>query len=353
MSIKKILVISLFLLLLIFLTVFKFVRCNEKKKETSRSIQQSALPVDVYLVRDTSVTEKIGTIGTLTANESVSIVSEISKKVSDIYMEEGTFVKKGQLLFKLDDSDIRAEINTLKVEEELAAANEKREHALLDKGGISQERYDEAANRLKTLQAQIATLDVELSKTEIRAPFSGKIGLRSVSEGAWVSPDVPLADLQDVLLLKIVFAVPQRYAGEIYPGQKVTISTDHSPDVYSAVVQASEPAVDDKTRTLKVQALLRNPGVKLIPGTSVKVGLQLQSGEASLFVPTQALIPSQEGYSVFVVKDGKAVNIHVKTGERTAEAVQILENLVPGDTLITTNLLRVRPGIPVAIQNIR
>jgi len=353
MSVKKILLISLLLLLLVFLVLSKFIRCREQKKESSSSVKQSALPVDVYLVRDTSVTEEIRTIGTLEANESVQIVSEISKKVTGIYMKEGRFVKKGELLFKLDDSDILAEINTLRVEEELASANEGREHALLDKGGISQERYDEAANRLKTLQAKIATLEVELSKTEIRAPFSGKIGLRSVSEGAWVSPDLPLTDLQDVMLLKIVFNVPQRYAGEIDPGLKVSISTDHSPDVYTATVDAAEPAVDDKTRTLKVQALLPNPGGQLIPGTSVKVDLRLHTGEASLFVPTQALIPSQEGYSVFVVKGGKAVNLHVKTGMRTAGEVQILENLAPGDTLIITNLLRVRPGSDIAIQNIR
>lgn len=353
MSVKKILVISLFGLLLIFLVLFKFVKCNEKKPGIPQSSFQSALPVDVYLVRDTSVTEQIQTIGTLTANESVKIVSEISKKVTGIYMKEGTFVDQGELLFKLDDSDILAEISTLKVEEELAIANEKREGALLKKGGISQETYDNAFNRLKTLHAQIAVLEVALSKTEIRAPFRGKTGLRTVSEGAWVTPACALTDLQDIQKLKVIFTVPERYSGEIVPGQQVRIRTDRSPEAYTAIVEAAEPAVDTKTRTLKVQAIAENPNIRLLPGISVNVGIELRTKEASLFVPTSALIPSQQGYSVYLVKEGKAVNVLVKTGLRTNSRIQILENLNTGDTLITTNLLRIRPGMPVRIDNIQ
>lgn len=353
MSLKKILVISVLTLLLVFLVIFKILNSDKKKMATRLQASTTELPVDVFLVRDTTVTEEIETIGTLEARESVEIVSEISKKVTGIFMQEGVIVEKGKLLFKLDDNDIVAEIAKLKVEEELAIATDRRERTLLDKGGISQDTYDQVANKLKTIRAEIAILEVALSKTEIHAPFSGKIGLRNVSVGSWVTPSLTLADLQEIQTLKVIFSIPERYSGEVRSGQKVFIRTDRSPEEYPAIVEASEPAVDAKTRSLKVQALLSNTGTRFIPGISVHVRLELRIEQASLFVPTSALVPSQQGYSVYLVKNGKAERRLVKTGLRTASAVQILENLVEGDTLITTNLLRIKPEAHVRIVRIQ
>lgn len=353
MSRKKLLVISALILLLVFLMIFKILSSDEKKRATNLQVAKPELPVDVFLVRDTTVTEDIETIGTIEARESVEIVSEISKKVTGIFMQEGVIVEKGKLLFKLDDKDIVAEIGKLRVEEELAIATDRRERTLLDKGGISQDSYDQVSNRLKTIRAEIAILEVALSKTEIHAPFSGKIGLRNVSVGSWVTPSLPLADLQEIQTLKVVFSVPERYSGEVRSGQKVFIRTDRSPEEYPAIVEASEPAVDAKTRSLKVQALLSNTGIRFIPGISVHVRLELRIEQASLFVPTSALVPSQQGYSVYLVKGGKAEQRLVKTGLRTASSVQILESLAEGDTLITTNLLRIKPGAYVRIVKLQ
>jgi len=353
MSAKKILAISLAISILAFLVIFKFISCNQNKSTSTTSGIKTVLPVDVFLVRDTSIAEQFSTIGSLTANESVEIVSEISKKVTGIFMKEGKRVSKGQLLFKLDDSDILAEINTLKVEEELAVANEKRERALLDKGGISQETYDNASNRLKTIRAKIKVLETDLAKTEILAPFDGTIGLRHVSEGAWVTPETLLTDLHDLKKLKVIFTVPEKYSGDIRPGQKITVSTDYTPEHYSAIVDAFEPAVDIKTRTLKVQAILDNRHVSLIPGTSVDIDVALSSLSRSLYIRTSALIPSQKGYFVYLFKEGKAVKMPVKTGIRTQNNIQILKGLTAGDTLITTNLLRIRPGMPVMINTLQ
>lgn len=352
MSLKKILLLSALGLLVLFLILFKIFNGKEKNMGGKQHASASALPVDVFLVRDTSVAEEIETIGTLEARENVEIVSEISKKVTGIIMQEGTFVEQGQLLFKLDDKDIRAEIGKLKVEEELAIATERRERTLLEKGGISQDAYDQVYNRLKTIRAEIAILEVALSKTEIHAPFRGKIGLRNVSIGSWVTPSITLADLQDIQTLKVIFTIPERYSDEIRPGQKVIIRTDQTPEAYPAIVEATEPSVDVKTRTLKVQALMENTKIGLIPGISVHVSIQLRIEQANLFVPSYALVPSQQGYSVYLVREGKAVRQLVKTGLRTASVVQVIENLVAGDTLITSNLLRIKNGDPIKIIKI-
>jgi len=339
---KRILLFSGILIFLVGLFLIKVF--SDKKRRTQEMIANvnPAVPVEVRVVGDTSVQFSCTTVGTIKANESVEIVSEINRKVISIFMKEGSFVKKGQLLFKLDDADIIARIRKLTVEANLAAANESREKALLSKGGISRERYDEVANRLNTLNAEIEVLKVDLSKTEICAPFSGKIGLRSVSEGSLVHPNTVLASLQDVSRVKIDFAVPERYANDLRTGATIMFTTDYSPEKFFAVVEAIEPAVDLKTRTIGLRAFSDNKTGKLVPGASVKVELQIKDLGKNIFIPTSSLMPSIKGYTVFIVKSGKAKLMAVKTGLRTRESVQITEGLSIGDTLITTNLLRVK-----------
>lgn len=350
MTKKKILGISLAILVLLLLVLLKVFRETGSPSHSAAATTITALPVDAVVVRDTSVMAVVETIGTLEPNESVEIVPELSEKLVKIHLKEGSYVKQGELLFKLDDSEILAQLNTLRVQEELAAANEKREKALLTKGGVSQETFDMAANQLKVIRANMATLEVELAKTSIRAPFDGKAGIRSVSEGAWVTPSLPLVMLQDIRTLKVLFDIPERYAGEVSNGQTVQVSLDRFPDPFIAVVNATDPAVDIRTRTLRVQAILHNPEVKLLPGSSVRVTLNLQTTGNALFVPSEALIPSPRGYSVFVVRKGHAETVEVTTALRTSSMVQVLSGLVSGDTVITTNLLRLRNGMAVSIR---
>jgi len=339
---KRTLIFSGILLLVIGMIVIKIISDKARKKQESNSDSNPAIPVEAWMVGDTSVQFQCITIGTIRANESVEIVSEINRKVVSISMKEGSYVAKDQLLFKLDDADIVAKIRKLSVEASLAAANEAREKALLSKGGISQERYDEVANRLNTLKAEIEVLNVDLSKTEIRAPFSGRIGLRHASEGALVHPNTVLASLQDVSRVKIDFAVPERYANDLHPGAQVLFTTDYSPDIFYATVEAIEPAVDLNTHTIGLRAFSDNREGKLVPGASIKVDLQIKNLEKSIFVPTSALMPSLKGYNVFIVKSGKAESMIIKTGLRNRESVQILDGLSKGDTLVITNLLRVK-----------
>lgn len=335
--------------ILILIKIFVF---SGKKEKLVTPNANPAIPVECIITRDTAVNYFVEAVGTLNAREQVDIASEINRKVVAVYMKEGAFVKAGQLLFKLDDADITSRINKLSIQEKLAEANESREKVLLSKGGISQERFDEVANLRQTLQAEIEVLKVDLAKTEIRAPFSGKTGLRNTSIGALVSPGFVLTSIQDVSCILIDFSIPERYARNLRVGSPVTFRIDYLPDLQTAEVIAVEPTVDRKTRTLLIRASIQNKDASLVPGTSAKVSLTLDEQSVSLFVPTTAMIPSIKGYSVFRINGGKASATTVKAGLRTPDFVQILEGLHAGDTLVTTNLLRIKNGSPVIIKKI-
>jgi membrane fusion protein (multidrug efflux system) len=313
----------------------------------------AAIPVECCLARDTVAAYRVETVGTLLAREQVDVVSEIQRKVVGIHLTEGAWVKAGQLLVKLDDADIAARIAKLEIESQLAEANEAREKVLLAGGGISQERYDGVLNRARTLRAEIAVLKVDLAKTEIRAPFTGRIGLRNISLGALVNPGSVLADLQDTRNMSLDFSVPERYAPGLAKGTAVTFRTDYLPAGRACTVEAVEPSVDLRTRTLRVRAAAPNSDGLLVAGTSAKVFVTLQEKAGSVMVPTSALIPSIKGYSVMLAKGGKAVSTPVKTGNRNSELVQVTEGVAAGDTVVITNLLRVRHGSMLTIQKVR
>jgi membrane fusion protein (multidrug efflux system) len=340
------LIIGVLAILLIVVKIYIFRGTSEIKAVT---VSNPVVPVECFLARDTTVNYQLETVGTLRANEQVEIVSEISRKIVSIYMKEGTRVTKGQLLFKLDDSDIASKINKLSIEVKLAEANEAREKVLYSKGGISQERYEEVSNHRQVLQAEIEVLRVDLSKTSICAPFSGKIGLRNVSEGTLVSPGIVLANLQDLSRMKIDFSIPERYSRNLNTGSRITFHTDYLTEDQSATVESIEPAVNIKTRTLLVRAIAPNGDGRLVAGSSSHVFLTLRELIGSIFIPTSALIPSIRGYSVFLCRSGVAVPAMVKTGVRNRDYIQITEGIRPGDTLIATNLLRVKKDSPLKV----
>ncbi|HEU4430138.1 MAG TPA: efflux RND transporter periplasmic adaptor subunit, partial [Myxococcota bacterium] len=191
--------------------------------ETKRA-EPPALAADAVVVRVQPVGETVRTVGTLLANESVTLVSELSRRLVAVEFTEGSQVRKGDRLFRLDDADLRAQLAELEVRRQLAARTLERQRALLEyeKKALSQQAYDQAATDLQGLEAEIASLRVTLAKTAIRAPFDGRVGLRRVSEGAWITPETPLATLQDTSRIKIDFSLPERHAGALSVGQPFT-----------------------------------------------------------------------------------------------------------------------------------
>lgn len=347
---KKVLLYLLAAAILAFVVV-KIFRDRQKTLALKTPVAAQALAADAWVVRDTVIHFAMNTVGSLNANERVDIESELSLKLISIHFEEGSLVERGRLLFKLDDANLKAKMEKLKVQEGLAEQTEARSRVMLEKGGLSQQLYDEALNNLLQIRAEKALVQTDLDKTEIRAPFSGRLGLRDVSIGALLRPGDKLATLMDVHQVKIDFTVPERYAGSIRKGQTINFIVPGLPDTLTAIVDATQPGVDLRTRTLRVRAVCNNNDGLLVPGTSVKVILDLKGSVEGLYIPTQCLVPSSKGYFVYSIKDGLATVNPVKAGTRSSGSAEILEGLTAGDTLVMTNLLRMKPGASVKILN--
>lgn len=304
------------------------------------------LPAELYVVRKEALAKTVTTIGTLRANESVQVVPELSRRLTAVLVQEGMDVEKDEVLFQLDDSDLRAGLAEIEARIRLAAANRDRAGNLLPSRAISQQEFDLAAAEVEILEAQKAAREVELAKTSIRAPFAGRTGVRQVSTGAYVSPATPLIGLQDISSIKIDFSLPERHAGEVRSGLPFTFTVAGKSQTFSGEVTVVEPAIDELTRSLQVRGLCSEPG-DLLPGGFANVTLTLDGNAEGFQVPSQALVPSPRGQGVYVVVDGKAVLRPVEIGIRTADRVQILRGLEEGEAIAITNLLRMRPGIEV------
>jgi membrane fusion protein (multidrug efflux system) len=330
--------------------------CNGGKKQaSSRQSGASAarVAVDAMVIQPQLLENKIITTGTLLANEEVQLKPEIAGRVTDVLFTEGSHVKKGEVLVKMNDSELQAQLDGKKVEEKQASDLESRAHHLFDMKGISQEEYDKAANALKMIQAQREVMEAQLAKTEITAPFDGTIGLRYVSPGSFVTTGTLVATMQDVDPIKVEFSVPEKYAKIIRKGTGITMQVGDSPKDYQGEIYAAESMIDLETRTIKARAKIPNPGGDLIPGSFAKVEITLERLPDAVVVPSEAIVPELSGEKVFVCVNGKAKSIPVKTGIRTENSTQIIEGLNPQDTLILTGLLQLGDGKAVEISDLK
>jgi membrane fusion protein (multidrug efflux system) len=326
-------------------------RGSEGAAEPPRGGGDAALVAEVYVVEPSTIQETVQAVGTLAANESVDVVAELSRRLVAVDVTEGTAVEKGQRLFKLDDADLRAELERLEARRRLAARTEQRQRALLEyeKKALSQQAYDQAVSELQAVEAEIAALRVTLARTEIRAPFAARVGLRRVSEGAWITPQTVMITLQDLSRIKVDFSLPERYAGDVALGQLFRFRVAGRGDVFEGRVIAVEPAIEASSRSLRVRGIADNPTGALLPGASASVEVPMARTSQGILVPAEAVVPSVGGHSLYVIEDGRAAQREVQIGLRTQDAVEILRGVELGDQVLTTNLLRVRPGARVEV----
>jgi membrane fusion protein (multidrug efflux system) len=304
-----------------------------------------ALAVRVVELRPERHAPTVTATGTLLANESVELVSELTRRLVRIHVEEGAEVQKGEVLFELDDDDLLARRGRLRSQKGLASRTLERDDDLVRTGILSTEALDQSRTRVDDARAQADENEVALSKTRIRAPFAGTLGVRHVSEGAWVGPAVPLASLYDTTRLKLDFRVPERWAGAIAVGQKFSFRVAGSPTVHEGEIVVVEPRIEATTRSLLVRGIVtETEGLR--PGQFATVSIESAPVDA-LFVPTFAVVPSERGHKVYVEQAGVAHEVIVQLGQRTPERVEVVSGLSPGDRVIVTNLLRVREGAEV------
>jgi len=309
-----------------------------------------ALTVSGFLVENSKLADNISANGNILAQDEVQLQPEVSGRVTYLNINEGTLVSKGTLLLKINDADLQAQIAKLKTQLKIAQSNFDRLAELLKIKGVSQAEYDAAENTLNNIKADMMILQAQIDKTEIRAPFSGKLGLRNISLGAMVSPTTVVTSLQNVSQLKMDIAVPEKYASAIHVGDMMSCNVAGIQETVIAKVIAIEPIVDEMTRNLKVRAVIQNPSSKIVPGSYVKVEIKLKEIPNSIIIPSSTIIPDDRFTKVVVVGDSSKVKfVNVEVGIRTENSVQVLSGLNIGDTVLTTGLLQVKPGMSVKI----
>lgn len=332
------------------LIAYRIMSNREVGKSAAPPGQVQATVVTGMVLKPQVFKDNISLSGTLEANEQIELRSEVTGVVESINFKEGSKVSQGQVLFKVNDIELQAQLSKVRTAQKLASENERRAKLLLEKQAISQEEYDIASADFQSASAESELIAAQLSKTIVRAPFSGSIGLRSISKGTYVTPATNVAKLVNTSELKITFSIPEKYASKVKVGTLLTFTTSDSDETHTAIIYAIEPEVEIATRTLKMRAKANNQEGKLFPGTYANVILPLETINDALLVPTESLIPVQNGKKIFVSENGKAKEVDVEIGARTGSSVRVLSGLRAGDTILTYGVMALKNGSPVRIN---
>jgi len=348
---KKSLLILLFSIAILASVVSYRIMKNKETKDKQQAPTGARTAAKVFgrVIQGQEFSDYLSLSGSIEADEQIELHTEISGIVESINFNEGGRVGQGQVLITINDAELQAQLAQANTRAALAGENERRAKLLLEKEAISQEEYDIASADFRTAQAQIQLIKAQLSKTVVRAPFSGTIGLRNISKGSYVSPTINIAQLVNTNRLKVSFSIPEKYANKVSTNGQIKFSVQGVSEEFTAKIYATEPAVEANTRTLLVKAITNNPSNKLIPGTFANITFPLETLENGLLVPAEALIPIQNGKKLFVMKNGKATEVLVETGARTDADVLITSGIQAGDTVLTSGVMSLRNGSPVQV----
>lgn len=290
----------------------------------------------------------IETTGNILANEEVVLYPETQGRVVKINFTEGAQINKGDLLIKINDSDLQAQLRKATATKKLKEDTEKRNKALLEKGAISNEVYDIAATELSSINADIDLLKEQIRKTEIRAPFSGVIGLRSISEGSFVTPTTRIAALQNINQIKVEFAVPEKYASVLKNGNTVLFKVDGNNTQHQAKIYGIEPKVDEVTRNVIMRAICANPGQQILPGAFAKVSVISSTNANAFMIPTQAVVPILKGQKIFLAQGDSVIERNIKTGIRKDNVIEVTDGLKAGEEVVVEGVMYLRQGAKIS-----
>ncbi len=338
---KQILLVSLIIL----------ASCKSKKiDDKTKAPAAPPTNVDVVIATAKQISNTVEANGTVIANELLEIHPEISGRLTYLNIPEGTSITANTVIAKINDADLQAQLSKSKVQLDLAKKTEERLKKLLSISGINQADYDLALNNVNNIKADIDILKAQIDKTIIKAPFSGLLGLRNISPGAYVTPQTALVTLQQIDKIKIDFTIPEQYTHLIKKGSAIDVLTNFNKTKLKATIVATEPEINNATRNLKVRAVL-NDG-KLQTGSFVKILLQAGNNNQSIMIPTNAIIPDADSKKLVLVKDGKGKFVNVETGLRTASGVEITKGISVGDTVIVTGVLFVKNNAVVKVKKV-
>lgn len=330
--------------------------CGGKGKKDSQQPQAGAKPpalaVEGYIAKARTISDNVEVPGTILPFESTEIYPEISGRLVELNIKEGGFVQKGQLLAKIYDGDLQAQLKKLQVQLDIAEQTESRSAQLLKIQGISKQDYDLSLLNVNNIKADIEIVRAAITKTVILAPFSGKLGLKNVSPGAFINPTTILTTIGQVNQLKLQFSIPEKYGAEIKSGQDIRFTVDGSDKTFHATVSATEVSVAEDTRSLLIRAVVKGNDPALIPGAYAKIIIVLGKNDNALMIPSGAVIPQGRKKLIYLYKGGRAEASEIAIGLRDSSSVQAMRGLIIGDTVITTGLLFLKPGGDVKLTKI-
>jgi membrane fusion protein (multidrug efflux system) len=308
------------------------------------------IAVEVAEARASRTSTDIRAIGSLQSDETVQLAPEIAGRVSEIDFVEGTRVKAGDILVRLDDALVRAEVTDAEARLNLAKANNERARQLSRTGNVTERSRDEAVTNFETASAALELAKTRLDKHLLRAPFDGIAGVRNVSVGAFVAVGTPVVNIEKIDGLKVDFKVPEIYLTSITVGQVVDVTVDALPGrVFAGKIYAINPQIDVNGRALQVRARLDNNNFELRPGLFARILIKGAVQRDVVVVPESAILPKAGDNFVFRVVNGKAQEVVVKLGERSDATVEIIDGVAPGDLVVTAGQHKLRDGAAVEV----
>lgn len=350
-NLKKIIISAVILVLLLIILLPKLLSSSSvKNSNLAGNKLDQIISVKAHIIRPETVDNKVLTTGTILANEEVELKSEVAGKITKILFSEGSYVNKGDLLVKINDADLQAQLRRAESKVKLAEEKEFRQRQLRDGNLISQEEYDNTVSELNVNKADYDLIKAQIDKTEIRAPFSGTIGLRSVSEGSYLTTATVIATFQNLNIIKVDFSIPEKYSTSVKKGDELDFRISGSATVFKAKIYAIEPKIDPGTRTLKIRAICNSNYSELIPGAFANVELSLKKINDAILVPSVAIVPELKGQKVYLYKNGVVAQQNVEIGIREETSIQIVSGLNAGDTVITSGILQIKPMSKVTIS---
>ncbi|OFZ90940.1 MAG: hypothetical protein A2W21_06785 [Betaproteobacteria bacterium RBG_16_66_20] len=332
------------------LAIFACTSFAQAPKDTAKV--PPAMPVKAAAARTAPAVDELGAVGTLRADEAVTIRPEIAGRIAEIRFNEGQSIARGAVLVKLDQAELAAVLASSAAQAQLDRQRLERSEDLFKKSFISQQALDEARSGYARSAAKQKEDEARLAKTEMRAAFPGVAGLRQVSEGQYVAAGTDIARLEKIDQLKLDFRIPEAFIGKLRAGQPVKVLVDAYADrVFPGSVYAIEPGVDDQTRTILLRARVANPELRLRPGMFARVQAQLGVREKAIWIPEAAIVPKGRDSYVFRVAEGKADLVRVQTGARKVGEVEIVKGLGAGDLVVTEGTQKIGPGSAVTLIN--
>ncbi|HXU25896.1 MAG TPA: efflux RND transporter periplasmic adaptor subunit [Bacteroidia bacterium] len=345
---KTLIIIGSIVVAFVLIKIF-FLSPKQAKVAGPQTGKGPVVTIKAVVVKAGNVENKLILSGTVLANEEAILKPEVSGKIISLQIKEGAEVEKGQLLVKINDADLQAQLAKQVAMQKINEEKEQDLKALLDIKGVSKEEYDLALSTVQQTKADVDLIRAQIAKTEIRAPFNGVIGLKNVSEGNNVSPSDIIASVQQLNPIKIDFSVPEKYTAVVHLNDTVLITIQGTGHTYVGKVYAIDPKIDAATRSLKIRAVCENSKREIFPGSYAQVTLVLKS-DKSVIMPTMAVIPDLHGQKTYVVRNGKAVSVLIETGVRNDSSVEVLKGLKEGDTVATEGIMSLKPNVQVKIQ---